>query len=150
MSDSVSEFCDGIHEELETLQGRMEALKANIGTTWHSLHEKLDEVRHRNEAAKPAVTAARTKLEQWTREKQAEVKGTIDQWIESRNSRQLAVRAQKAENCAEIAIMLARASIDDAERMILEAIAARLDAEAVTVGCANVADQGKNGSGESF
>ena len=47
MSDKVSKFCDSVHEKLETLQGRMDSLKLNIGTTWHSLQEKLDEVRHK-------------------------------------------------------------------------------------------------------
>ena len=134
MSDKVSKFCDSVHEKLESLEGRMDSLKLNIGTTWHSLQEKLDEVRDKGEAAKQAVTEARTKLEQWVEEKEAEAKGTIDQWIENRETQKLAVRAQKAEDCAWIAIEIAQASIDDAERMVLEAIAAKLDAEAVMVG----------------
>ena len=44
----------------------------------------------------------------------------------------LAARAQDAEDCAGIAIVIALASIDDAERMVLEAIAARREAEAAT------------------
>jgi len=134
MSDKVSKFCDSVHEKLETLEGRMDSLKRNIGTTWHSLQEKLDEVRHKGEATKQVVAEARTNLEQWLMEKKAEAKGTIDQWVEDRETQKLAARAQKAEDCAAIAIVIAEASIDDAERMILEAIAARREAEAVTVG----------------
>jgi hypothetical protein len=134
MSDKVSKFCDSVHEKLETLEGRMDSLKRNIGTTWHSLQEKLDEVRHKGEATKQVVAEARTNLEQWLMEKKAEAKGTIDQWVEDRETQKLAARAQKAEDCAAIAVVIAEASIDDAERMILEAIAARREAEAVTVG----------------
>ena len=33
MNDTVGKFCDSVHERLETLQGRLESLKSNIGTT---------------------------------------------------------------------------------------------------------------------
>lgn len=133
MIDNVNMFCDGIHEQLETLQGRMEMLKANIGTTWHSLQEKLIEVRNKSDATRLAASEARAQLEQWTQDQVHEARETIDLWVANRETLLLAARAQKAENCARTALMLAQASIDDAERMILEAIAAQLDADAVTV-----------------
>jgi hypothetical protein len=133
MSDDVGRFCDDVHGKLETLEGRMDSLKLNIGTTWHSLLEKLEEVRHKGEAAKQVVAEARANLEQWVNQKKAEAKGTIDQWVEDHETQKLAARAQEAEDCAGVAIVIALASIDDAERMVLEAIAARRDAEAVTV-----------------
>ncbi len=130
MPDSAHEFCDSVHEKLEALQGRMDSLKLNIGTTWHSLGEKLDEVRLKHGAAKPALAEARATLEKWVAEKNAEVKNSIDQWVENRETQKLAARAQHAEECAWLAIMIAQASIDDAERAILEAIAAKLDSDA--------------------
>lgn len=131
MSDNVSKFVDSVHEKLESLQGRMDSLKANIGTTWHSLQDKLVEVGERGDAAKSSVMKACATLEQWRKDKVAEAKSTIAQWIENREAQRLATRAEKAEECAALAILIAQASIDDAERMILEAISARLDAEAV-------------------
>jgi len=131
MSDNVSRFCDSIHEKLEMLEGRMGCLKLNAGSNWHSLQEKLDEVRRKGEATKPVVAEARISLERWFKENKAAAKDMIDRWIENRETQKLAARAQKAEDCAGIAIVIAQASIDDAERMVLEAIAARLDAEAV-------------------
>ncbi len=74
MSDKVSKFCDSVHEKLETLEGRMDSLKLNVGTTWHSLQEKLGEVRDKGEATKQAVAEARANLEQWVKEKKAEAK----------------------------------------------------------------------------
>ena len=134
MSDKVREFCNSVHAKLATLEGRMESLKLNIGSTSYSLLEKLDEVRHKSEAGKQAVTQARTNLERWSDERKAQSEDTIDQWIENRQTKKLNARAQTAEDCAWVAIELAEASIDDAERMVLEAIAARFAAEAVTVG----------------
>jgi hypothetical protein len=134
MSDKVIKFCDSVHEKLGSLEGRMDSLKLNVGTTWHSLQEKLDEVRHAGEARKQAVTQARASLEKWLREKEAEQQSTVDRWVENRETQKLAARAQKAEDCAGSAIEIAQASIDDAERMVLESIVARRSAEAVTVG----------------
>ena len=39
--DVITRFCDNVHEKLETLQGRLESLKLNIGATYHLLHEKI-------------------------------------------------------------------------------------------------------------
>ena len=105
-----------------------------LGQPGISLQEKLEEVRCKSESSKHAVTLARTNLGQWVKEKKAETKDMIDGWVENRETQKLAARAQKAEDCAAIALDIARASIDDAERMVLEAIAARRDAEAVMAG----------------
>ncbi len=132
MSDSVREFCDGIHEQLESLQSRMDVLKANIGSSWSSLQEKLIEVRAKNEATRLEAAKARVRLEQWAQHQMSEAKDTIHCWIANHETSLLTRRAEAAEECAKTALLLAQASIDDTERMILEAIAARLDADAVT------------------
>lgn len=131
MNAKVREFCENVHAKLETIEGRMESLKLNIGTTWHSHQEKLSEVRQRHEMSKQPLTDARAMVERWFDDNKAESKEMIDQWVSNSDTQQLAARAQRAEECAWTAIRIAQASIDDAERMILEAISAKLDAEAV-------------------
>ncbi len=131
-NDVVTRFCDNVHEKLETLQGRMESLKLNIGATYHLLHEKIVEVRNTSEGRQSAVSEARASLEQWILETRAEAKSRIDDRIRNHENQYLSERADRAEGFVETALMLAEASIDDAEWMILEAIAARRDAEAVT------------------
>ncbi len=132
MSDEVSKFCDSVHEKLETLQGRMDSLKLNIGTTWHLLQEKLEEVRRRGQARQSAVAEARARLEQWYQQNESETKSTINQRVDSRDNQMLASRAQATAESAWVAILLAEASIDDVERMVLEAIVAQREAEAAT------------------
>lgn len=130
MSDKVREFCEIVHTKLETLQGRMDSLKLNIGTTWHSLQEKLKEVRQHHETSRQLLAGARSSLEKWFDQNNAEAKRTIDQVVTNRETQPLDATAQEAEECVWAAITIAEASIDDVERMILEAISARLDAEA--------------------
>lgn len=132
MPDKVDEFCNQVHSKLETLQGRMDSLKLNIGTNWHLLQQKLTDVRQRAEAAIPAVNDARLHVEQWLHQKNGEAKSTVDHWIERGASDCLNRRAELAEGAAMLAIKVAESCIDDSERMILEAIAARRDADAVT------------------
>jgi peptidoglycan hydrolase CwlO-like protein len=121
MSDKVSRFCDSVREKLETLEGRMDSLKLNVGSTWHSLQENLDELRHKGEVTKQVVAETRANLEKWGTEMKAEGKEMIDRWVGNRETQKLVARARKAEDCAEAALEIAQASVDDAERMILEA-----------------------------
>jgi hypothetical protein len=132
MNDNVRRFCESVHGKLETLDGRLDSLKLNIGTTCHSLQEKLEEVRQRHEASRQPLTDARTRLELWFEEYRNSTKQAIDRPEVHRDARELAARARQAEECAWTAIAIAEASIDDAERMILEAVSAKLDAEAAS------------------
>lgn len=138
MTDKINRLCDNVHEKLESLEGRMESLKLNHGTTWHFLQEKLKELRDNGEATMQADLDARTCLELWIKRKKGEAQCTIDRWVVNHDSQYLAARAQETEDCASVAIEIAQASIDDAERMVLEAIAAWRDADAVTDSCADV------------
>ena len=130
MNDMVNEFCKRVHAHIEDLDGRLDLLKLNYGTTWHSLREELDEVRLAVEARRKDVTQARSNLAQWASERETE--DTILRWIENRETEKLIARAQKAEDNAYVAFTVAEASLNDAERMVLEAISAWRDAQAVT------------------
>ena len=131
MSDKVRTFCNRVQVTLTTLDGRVNSLKLNSGPTCHFLQEKLDEVRARAEAHQQFIKQTGIRLEQWCDDRQLESRHTIEHWRQNRETRKLAERAQRAEDHAEYALQLAEASIDQAERMILEAISARLDAESV-------------------
>jgi hypothetical protein len=134
MNDVVAKFCDNVHEKLESLQGRLDSLKLNIGATYHLLHEKVVEIRKAREVRELPMHEARASLEQWIQETRAEAKNRVEPGIRNYEVQYLSERASRAEACVQISLMLAEASIDDAEWMILEAIAARLEAEAVPDG----------------
>lgn len=131
MNDEVARFCENVHEKLETLQGRLDSLKLNIGATYHLLQERIVDIRKAGESRQIPTYEARALLEQWIQETRAETKNRIPQADRNQEAQYLSERAKKAETCVGIALMLAEAGIDDAEWMILEAIAARLEAEAV-------------------
>jgi hypothetical protein len=131
MHEEICNFCDEVHGKLSTLQSRIDCLKRNVGTNRYLLNEKLESVRKRRAAAVQAVSEARTELEQCVLSTNLESKQMVRKWIEERDSVRLLNRAKNSERCALLAIAIAEAAIDDTERMILEAFAARQDAEAV-------------------
>lgn len=133
MTDKVIAFCDSVETNLEALQGRVDVLKLNIGTTSYHLQARLVELCSRSEDTRRSVNEARRNLEEWFKEKETESKSTIGHWVENRETGKLVARARMTEECAAIAFLIAQASIDDVERLVLEAIATRRDAEAVTV-----------------
>ncbi len=132
MQDKAAEFFERVHGKLDTLEGRLESIKLNIGTTWHFLQERLAELRQHRATSDPDLSAARTRLEQWFLENESGMRSSIDHWVANRDTNQLAARAEAVEAHAWAAIMIAEAGIDDAERMILEALSARLDADSVS------------------
>lgn len=132
MNDVVDRFCEDVHGKLETLQGRLESLKLNIGATYHFLHEKVGEMRKASEVRQLRMAEARALLDMWIQETRLEAKNSTEPESRTRDAQYLSSRAKAVEVCVETALMLAEASIDDAEWMILEAIAARQEADAVT------------------
>jgi chromosome segregation ATPase len=96
MNHKAEEFFESMHAKLETLKGRMECLKLNIGSTCHSLQERLKELRQNREATWQSLTDARIRLEFWLNEDQADVKNTVDRWITNHDTGQLAMRACEA------------------------------------------------------
>jgi hypothetical protein len=127
----MERFCNGTHKSLDALQGCIDVLKLNLGTSHHCLEQKLDELRQNCEAKKGRIAEARIQLESWRTKREV---CANDDGISSGDAQLLAARAQKAEECVANAFLLAHASLDDVERMTLEAIAARIDAETATVG----------------
>lgn len=127
MTDKSRTFCSAIHDRLLTLDSHVRELTLTAGPTWKSLQERLNDIRRKSAARLPALQEARGRLQQWSKDKESESQNTIAAWRTARETRKLAIRAQRAEDHAVYAIEMVEASIDDAERMILEAISARLD-----------------------
>jgi hypothetical protein len=70
------------------------------------------------------------KLEERAKEKKEEVDSEIAEWKTNREIHKLEKRADKAEDNAVAAIEFSASSVAEAELATLEAIEARLDAEA--------------------
>ena len=134
MSQRVDQFCEGLHERLNTIEGRIESVKTSLhelpAKAEKVVREKLDQARTKIQAEKERVEKARVDLKTRADQKIAETKEAINEWKAKREVRKLNARAERAEAYADAAMFLAVASIDEAEEAVLEAVAARNDADA--------------------
>ncbi|AKG21204.1 hypothetical protein [Calothrix sp. 336/3] len=137
MSTAIDNFTKNLHDNLEAVEERVKSLKASIQSapkkTQIEIESQLEEVKTKLDAKKQEFDEYRAKLKTQFEEKESEVKSHVEEWKTSRKVKKLEHRADKAENHAATATFLAIATLEEAEKATLEAIAARLDAEVAAV-----------------
>lgn len=70
-------------------------------------------------------------MKDWAQQKKTNTSEKITEWRSQRQVKTLTDRADGAETYADAAIEVAIAAVDEAERAAVEAIVARMDADAV-------------------
>jgi hypothetical protein len=93
------------------------------------LHEKLVQTQQYLEAKKQSVEKARLSVKSWVEQKRKEAAATIEQWKANNEVDRLADRADFAADYAAAAVDIASVTIEEAEQAVLEAVAARRDAD---------------------
>jgi hypothetical protein len=68
----------------------------------------------------------------WKEEKVAHTREAIGSWRQKREVKKLQTRAERAEDYASDLVTVAVLDFEEAEQAVLDAIAARFDAEAAT------------------
>jgi hypothetical protein len=81
------------------------------------------------ETTKQEATAAKMRLEELVEARKAETKAAVAEWKANHDRKKLEKRAERAEKYAETCIEVALFSAAEAQVAILEAVAARKDAE---------------------
>ncbi len=133
MSAAIDNFTNQLHDRLEAIEERAKALRKGIQSipkeTQAEIQSKLDGVKSNLDAKKQEFDEYRAKLKTQFDAKEAEVKSQVEDWKTRREVTKLEQRADQAESYANTAIFLAMATMEEAEKATLEAIAARQDAE---------------------
>ncbi len=134
MSAAIDNFTKQLHDNLEAVEDRVKSLKESIQSapkkTQVEIQSKFDEAKTTLDAKKQEFDEYRAKLKTQFDEKESEVKSNVEEWKANREVKKLEHRADNAESYADTAIFLAMATMEEAEKATLEAIAARRDAEA--------------------
>jgi tellurite resistance protein len=130
MSERLDKFCHSLQTNLNDLEARMTSLKTKLQSAprqaEEAVHKQLDQLQQKVNSQKQAVAKAKTSVLNWIEQKKAEAKGTIDEW-----TKKLVHRADRAEEYAAAAIVVAAATLDEAEQAVLEAVSARREADAI-------------------
>lgn len=133
MSTIIEKFAKQLHDNLEMVEERVKSLRDNIQSVPRQPHieiqSKLDQAKANLSNKKREFEGYRAKLQIQFEEKESELNSNIEEWKSWREISQMEIHADNAENYAAKATYLAIATMEEAEKAILEAITARLDAE---------------------
>jgi len=133
MSARVEKFCDNLKVRLNAIEARVQSLNTSMkelpAKADLAIQDKIKEVQAKLRAEKDRFEKTRVNLLAWSEQKKAESKSIIEKWKKDRRSQELNARAERAEAYAEAMIGNALLSMDDAEEAILDAVAARRDAD---------------------
>lgn len=113
-------------DQLKTTKAHLEALQKETEAT---IQTKLNAAKQAVEAKKQEAAAARAKVDEFVEEKKAETKEVVAEWKAHHDNKKLEKRADRAEKHADVYVALALYYSQEAELAILEAVAARQDAE---------------------
>lgn len=94
-----------------------------------ALQEHREQIRARVDQQKARFREVQANIERWKQEKVAHTQDAIRSWKERREIDKLRSRAERAEAYAVDMVTIAAIDFDEAEQALLEAVAARREAE---------------------
>ncbi len=104
-------------------------LKGVPKETEAAIQTKLNVAKETLDAKKQEVAAAKAKMEEFVEAKKAETQAAVAEWKANRDRKKLEKRSERAQKYAEACIAVALCSAEEAEVAIIEAVAARIDAD---------------------
>jgi hypothetical protein len=133
MNVNLDEMRKKLHAKLDQGIAQLKTTKAHLDTlqkeTEATLQTKLNAAKEAVEVKMQEAAAAKGKVEELVEEKKAETKEAVAEWKSSHDNKKLEKRAERAEKYADACVALALYYSEEAEVAILEAIAARQDAD---------------------
>jgi hypothetical protein len=134
MNEKIDSFCKELRAKLDGVDKRIKDLKAGAkGATEKAKIEakaQLAALENRAKNQRANVQAAEAKTKAWIEEKKTATSEKIAAWKTQRDVKKLAAHADGTEDYAVASMQLAAAAVDEAERAAVEAVVARMDADA--------------------
>jgi len=133
MNINLDELGKKLHGKLDSGIDQLKAAKAHLEDvhkdTEAAIQAKLKAAEETLEAKKQEAAAAKAGMEEFVEAKKAETRAAVGEWKANRDRKKLEKRAERAQKYAEACIAVALCSAEEAEVAILEAVAARRDAD---------------------
>jgi len=104
-----------------------------MAATEQEWHEQLLEMEKLIEHSRAKIAAARADLHRWIEEEKLETSVQIIEWKATRQTDKLHARADRYERCANAAVEIAAAKIDEAGQWVFRALLARNEAISIQV-----------------
>ncbi len=130
---TTNELKQKLQQHVEVARKKLDGLKQDLASQrqedQEALRQKREEIHKQVEAHKEQTRQLRANLESWERERVSHTKEAIASWRQKREIKKLQSRADRAEDYAVNAIVMAAMDADEAEEAVLDAVVARIDAE---------------------
>jgi predicted DNA-binding protein len=129
MPSSITKFSKRIRHKLHEVEQRLDALKdATEQQAEHAgeaIHKHVDALEDEAQKAKHKLDQARADMAAWVDDAEETVTG----WKTAFDAKMLQARAERSERHADAALVVALATVDQAEQAMLSASLARAEAE---------------------
>ena len=133
MSQRIDQFCENLRVKLTNIESDFHDLKAKIEAKGQHVEQgvrsHLENVQKRIEQNRGKASASQVEVKEWLEARKTATADRVADWKAKFETRKLQNRADGAERYAEAAIVVAPATVDEAERASLEAWLARHDAD---------------------
>ena len=133
MNINLDELGKKLHAKLDSGIDRLKVAKTHLEDvhkeTEAAIQTKLNAAKETLDAKKQEIAAAKTGIEKFAEAKKAETQAAVAEWKTNRDHKKLEKRSERAQKYAEACIAVALCSAEEAEVAILEAVAARIDAD---------------------
>lgn len=133
MDISLDEIGERLHGKIDSAIDGLKAAKTHLENvqkeTEQAIQTKLAAAKENLEGKRQEIVAARASLEGLIKDKKAETEAAVAEWKAQHDRKKLEKRAERAEHYADACVEIALSAVVDAEIAILEAAAARKDAD---------------------
>ncbi len=133
MGNEMKDLYASLHARLDAVGNHLKKAMAEMQSaskeTEAELRSKLSAAKVKVAEMKADAKASKAKLQELAEAKTAEVEEQVTEWKAKHQTDKLEKRAERAEKYAEACVDVALASAAEAEEAILEALAARMDAD---------------------
>ena len=130
MSNAIAKFTKRMRHKMHEVEHRLEALKseteAQAADANKAIHVHLETLEDGALKAKQALDQAQTDMAAWV----DDAREVVADWRAQLDTTMLKARAERSERYAEAALVVALASVDQAEKAMLSAGLARGEAAA--------------------
>jgi len=133
MSGASEELKQKLGQQLDNAKRKLELLKRDISEL-HSenmatLKERRAEIRARLDQQRSHAEQMQSKIADWRSETRGRAVDAITSWEQRREIEKLQAHAKRAEDIALDMVNVATHDFEEAEQAVLEALAARLEAD---------------------
>jgi hypothetical protein len=133
MAIDLNEMEKTLHAKLDSGMDQLKKAKVQVEDfykeTEANIQDKLASAEKTLDAKKQDAVAAKDRLEDYVSAKTSETKAAVAEWKATHDQKKLEKHAERAEKNAEDCIEIAMCAAAEAQVAILEAVAARKDAE---------------------